>query len=659
MKRTATLGVLLMLCGSVLAFGAGTSATESEPAAEPMAASGEFNEAPMLAAMVAAGDLPPLPDRLPEEPAVLWPFAVDNPEIGKYGGTIQVFAVDNNPWGDLLEETERGSYIFRTNEDGEILPDLIRDYEVSADETVFTLHLRKGMKWSDGAPFVADDFVFMWKDMALNEEVKSWFNNDEPLERIVKVDDYTLRYEFKVPYPTFVLNAVSWRGGDWMRFAPKHYLEKWHIEYNEDANELAKSEGFENWWEAFNHHWQVAPSNDIEKPMVQPWVFEEFTSTYRTFVRNPYYYAVDRAGNQLPYIDRVVSSIVDPEVYNLKIMSGEADLAFMNTSFQNYPLYKENEEQGGYRVVLIPGMTGAAVAYHLNQNHSDPVQRELYQDVRFRRALSTAINRDEINESVYFGVATPRQATIPSAASYYKPEWGEDHPYAGYDPAAANRLLDEIGLTERDGDGFRKRSDGKTVQLIVGYSSGISGAEETVHELIKEYWEEIGLKVLLKPEEYAIYFERVQAGEHDVIGTAEGFEHEFKYFIVSPETIRFGPLWHQWLRANQSVQEGKTTLADYEGGTLPGEEPPQKIKDFYDLQARKYASRYRSPEYMALSEEIFDWYAEETVLIGTVGMVPTPLVAADNLGNVNVEVFWSAAGLYESGNYLSKFLFFK
>ena len=299
MTRSATFGVLVMLCGSVLAFGAGTTATESEPAAEPMAASGEFNEAPMLAAMVAAGDLPPLPDRLPEEPAVLWPFAVDNPEIGKYGGTIQVFAVDNNPWGDLLEETERGSYIFRTNEDGEILPDLIRDYEVSDDETVFTLHLRKGMKWSDGAPFVADDFVFMWKDMALNEEVKSWFNNDEPLERIVKVDDYTLRYEFKVPYPTFVLNAVSWRGGDWMRFAPKHYLEKWHIEYNEDANELAKSEGFENWWEAFNHHWQVAPSNDIDKPMVQPWIFEEFTSTYRTFVRNPYYYAVDRAGNQL------------------------------------------------------------------------------------------------------------------------------------------------------------------------------------------------------------------------------------------------------------------------------------------------------------------------------------------------------------------------
>ena len=180
-----------------------------------------------------------------------------------------------------------------------------------------------------------------------------------------------------------------------------------------------------------------------------------------------------------------------------------------------------------------------------------------------------------------------------------------------------------------------------------------------MHELVKEYWEELGLKVLLKPEEYAIYFERINAGEHDVIGSPEGFEHEFKYFIVSPETVRFGPMWHQWLEANQSVQDGRSTLSDFEGGQLPGEEPPQKIKDFYDLQVRKYASEYGSAEYLALSTEIFDWFAEELVLIGTVGMVPTPLVANRNLGNVNVEVFWSAAGLYESGNYLSKFLFFK
>ena len=230
MKRSALLGVLVMFCGSVLAFGAGATETEPEAAAQPMVASGKFNEAPMLAAMVAAGELPPLQDRLPEEPAVLWPFAVDNPEIGQYGGTIQVFALDNNPWGELLEETERGSYIFRTNEDAEIIPDLISDYEVSADEKIFTLHMRKG-------PTTLFDFVFMWKDMALHEEIKSWFNNDEPLDRIAKVDDYTLRYEFKVPYPTFLFNAVSWRGGDWMRFSPKHYLEKWHIEYNPDANE--------------------------------------------------------------------------------------------------------------------------------------------------------------------------------------------------------------------------------------------------------------------------------------------------------------------------------------------------------------------------------------------------------------------------------------
>ena len=390
-----------------------------------------------------------------------------------------------------------------------------------------------------------------------------------------------------------------------MRYTPSHYMKKWHIDHNPDANELAVEEGYENWAEAFNDHWNVNPSSDLDKPMLQHWIFEEFTSTYRTFVRNPYYFAVDRAGNQLPYIDRVVSTIVDPEVNQLRIISGEADIAFMNTSFANYPLYKENEDEGGYRVNLIPGMTGAIVSYYPNQNHPDPVQREIYSDVRFRRALSIAIDRDEINESVFFGVATPRQATIPSAAVYYKPEWGEAHPYAGYDPGVANRLLDEAGLTERDQDGFRKRSDGQTLQLIVQYNSSVSPDVVTVHELVKEFWEDVGVKVLLKPTAQSLRDELYQAGEYD-IGTGGQYEHEFKWYIVSPEAGYGYPQYNAYLQAELDIEQGNATLADYDGGVLPGWEPTEDARRYFDLQVIKYAAEFRSDEYLEALEEMFD-----------------------------------------------------
>jgi len=647
--------VLIALILSTSAWAAGTQDTTT---ATGTVAAGEYNESPMLTELVARGELPPVDERLPIEPAVLWPFAVDNPEIGKYGGTIQVFGPNNAPWCELCEETERGSYMTRTNDAGDILPDLIAGYTVSADEKIYTLHMREGMKWSNGDPFIPEDFIFHWKDMSLNEEVSSWFNDSEPLDRIEKTGEHTLRFVFKDPYPIFIFNTVSWRGGDWMRFTPSTYMKKWHIEHNPDANELAKEEGFDSWAEAFNSHWNVNPSTDLEKPMLQPWIFEEFTSTYRTFTRNPYYYAVDREANQLPYIDRIVSTIVDSEVLQLKIINGEAQIAFMNTTFGNYPLYKENEEAGGYQVNLIPGSTGAEVQYTPNQTHPDPVQREIYLDVRFRRALSSAINRDEINESVFFGIATPRQSTIPSAAVYYKPEWGEEHPYAKYDTRTANRLLDEVGLTDRDADGFRKRKDGQTMQLIIEYNSSVAPTHVTVHELVKEYWEDVGLRVLLKPTDQSLLSERAQAGLVD-IQTGGGIEHEFKWWIVSPEAGWWQPKYNPYLKAELLIAEGKAELSDYPDGVLPGWEPTAEGRVWFDFQVEKFASEWRSDEYMEISTKQWDHFAEGVHQIGTVGMVPTPYVADKNIGNVNNEVFWSSAGLYESGNYLSNFLFFK
>ena len=174
---------------------------------------------------------------------------------------------------------------------------------------------------------------------------------------------------------------------------------------------MAKEEGHETWQQAFTDHFFWKPSTDIDLPVVQGWRFTEITPTVRVFERNPYYHRVDTAGNQLPYIDHIVSTVVEKEVYNLKIIGGEADLAYGQTSLENYALYKENEEQGDYRVTLIPGLSAAASGVLLNQNHNEPWWAELYQELRFRRALSLAINREEINEQVFS--ASPPRARRP------------------------------------------------------------------------------------------------------------------------------------------------------------------------------------------------------------------------------------------------------
>ena len=592
-----------------------------------------YNEAPMLRVMVAAGELPPVEGRIGEEPLVLEPLE----EIGQYGGTINVFVTDVRPWQDLQESTERGGFLLRILPGLKIVGNLAKGYELSEDKKALTLYLRKGVKWSDGAPFTADDIIFTFEDMVWNEEVN--LSNRHPLvKRIVKVDDYTLRFEGDESLGRMPLDLGTWYGGDWNTFHPKHYLKKWHIRYNPEADELAKEEGFDNWWNAFYYHWYYSPQKDLNKPTMQPFFLTESTTTIKLHERNRYYWKVDTDGNQHPYIDKVVATIVDAEVYQLKIISGESDIAFAFTKFTNYPLYKENEESGNYRVVSIPGVSASEVALALNVNEPDLALRKIYQDVRFRQALSLAIDRDEINETCFFGLAVPRQGTVLPDTSYYKPEWGEEHPFARYDPDEANNLLDEMGLTERR-DGFRMGPDGKPLVLLVEYGTETS---VTPLELVREYWEDVGIKVQLKPEEMTLFHQRKRSVEHGVIAHWLGAATELGNYTSDAEPWNpldlgdhgYAQAWRQWLQAEQDVRLGQATLQDFEEGKLPGEEPPEEIKQLRDWVWERGKSEIGSQKYMELSEKIYDFHAENLYLIGTVGMAPQVVIAKKNMGNV-------------------------
>ena len=308
------------------------------------------------------------------------------------------------------------------------------------------------------------------------------------------------------------------------RIRPKHYLKNWHIDYNPDADKLSKEEGFDNWGQALAHHgnWNYVVDPDV--PTLRPWVLRQESATTRLYERNPFWYCVDTEGNQLPYIDRVQATLADGETYTLKVLSGEVTRAKF-PAFEDFTLYKQNEASGDYKVLVLTGLFGGMHTYHINQNHEEPVLAEVLRDLRFRRALSLAIDRDEMNETLYSGMGAPRQVTVNPDVSYYNPEWGEEHPYASYDPDQANRLLDEMGLTERDRDGFRKLPNGETINLtVVSYGIWIAPEGEELVKTVatsrrtcpglltalrsrrqhgfrggtKEYWGDVGIKSTLR-----------------------------------------------------------------------------------------------------------------------------------------------------------------
>ena len=621
----------VILCAALVApaflFGAGNR--EDEPTSTAAMERGKYGEAPMLAEMVAAGELPPVEERLPIDPAVVW-FAPGD-SVGKYGGTMNVIHTSQGAWNDLADETESGGYLVRMDPfTGEFHGSLAAGFDLADDFMSLTFYLREGTKWSDGHPMTADDIVFMYEAAHWNELVTTW-NWIPQIRRVVKIDDYTVRMEVDEPYPALLFKHTSPPGGGWNTFHPKHYLEKWHIEYNPDANELAEEEGFDSWAEAFNHHFFWAPLNDLDQPTHHPWKVTEVTTTGKSLERNPYYWKIDPEGNQLPYVDSIHGQIVDGETYQLKVIAGEADYAVLNTRFENYTLYQENAAAGDYRVVQIKGPMSATVMLNPNYFHEDPFTRETYRDVRFRRALSLAIDREEINDLVYFGVGTPAAATIVSSSPYFKEEWLTA--YAEHDLDRASAMLDQIGLTATDRDGFRTHPDGDAFLQILEYDAD---AILPVLELIKEYFQAVGLKTEIRFIEGV--YDRGQASLGDIYVRHTVRSGEFREWSDAAastewESHFFAYEWGIWMRAQEEIDRGEKTLADFADGMLPGEEPPDEIKANYQAKLRWALNDIGSPEYIDGFQELFDNHADKMYLIGTVAHIPHIGIFKNNVRN--------------------------
>ncbi len=613
-----------------------------------------YDEAPMLRTLVAAGELPPVAERLPEEPQVVTPVAELGQVIGVYGGTANVFhrrydGLSQDAW--YLGGSEA---ILRVAPDeSTIVPNVAKAFEFSPDGKTLTMYLRKGMKWSDGAPFSADDILFWWEDVMLNEEltpsVPGDFMPGGEVMGMEKVDDYTIRLQFAAPYPMIKLVLITWWGAD-MVAKPKHYLKDFHIKYNPEANELAKENGFDAWYQYFadrSNHFIAFPTR-VGLPVISAFTMLESETTYFLYERNPYYWKVDSAGNQLPYIDRMFSRAVsDLEVYYGRIISGESDYACAEgrmVNFVQYPLFKENEESGGYRTFLWQFTNQSFPTIMPNQTYEkDLVLRDIFRDVRFRRALSLAIDRDEMNEVIYFGKARPTQITALSSSKYFEPEWEQS--YAEYDPEEANRLLDEMGLKWDKEHEYRLMPDGKKLAWTweLGEQEALPAAE-----LIKEYWQAIGCDMTVKVVSLELYTVRVSANEIQMGSWGHDGASDFMIFLdpynllptVTHNGNAWAPLWGQW----------------YVSGGEKGEAPPadmqELIKDWETLKVT-----VDEEEDIRLGKKILAWVSENLPVIGTVGYFPTVLIVKDNLKNIPEEYLYGWDMLYTTPAHPELFFF--
>jgi len=582
-----------------------------------------FTDNPLFADDVAAGNLPPVEERLPEEPLVVQPYE----EIGVYGGQLR--SVSIAPESGTAETLSwRHVNLVRYLDDLQtIVPNVAKSWEWNDDYTELTFHLRKGHKWSDGAPFTADDIIFWYKDIHLNQElfpdnsgVPKYGGNEYVIE---KVDDLTVKYVFSVPAPGFLSYlAVAYT----QPFQPKHFFEQYHIDYNPDANAEAQAQGYDTWVELFRsfyHDWKDSYHRTGVPVLESHYLYEEDTE-HRLVRANPYYFKVDTAGQQLPYVNEQNEVFIsNKELINLKIIAGEVDLKGDALDLLSYPVYKENEEAGNYTVLLPPAGLGAGMHYVFNTTHKDPVLRELFNNPTFIKALSIAIDRDEINETVYLGLAEPIGGVPadPISNPFVTEEQAKYN--TEFDQAQANELLDGLGL-ERGSDGVRLRPDGKPLTILLEYAP--QGGPPLVHELVKGYWEAVGIKVELKEESTEAFRQRSLTNDLDLYNWKND-STTGPAMIASPSRFwpfqgglvrTTGTLWMDWIDSNGAQ----------------GEEPPDWAKQLIELSSQWSLEPPNSDRWMELGNQLTQIYIENMPDIGTVGGVPAPVIVHNRLGNI-------------------------
>jgi peptide/nickel transport system substrate-binding protein len=643
---------IALTAGSVVAVSCGSSqeAQESGGGAKPEGfdVSGtptKYREAPMLAERVKAGELPPVEERLPKEPHVVQPGELISTDFvpmvpGEYGGELRLG--QESPAGDPIifvgmDEAliwAPSGFEFAQGTKGNV----VKDWEANGRNTAFTFHMREGLRWSDGEPVTMEDVRFAFEDVLYNEEITPDFplylkgnaNSAAAPAKLEVVDDWTFRLVFDRPYGAFPaqLGIAEWRGYGGI-IKPKHYLEQFHKEYasaaqlREKAREAALPEGEDQWFNLFNAMqltewmWNATTEAGMGHPTLMPWILKQVDSSSFTYERNPYYFKVDPNGSQLPYMDGILSELVqDKQALTARTLTGEFDYLGERASVRQLSLINEKAERGEGKLSVPKGHTIPTTVF-LNMTYEDDNWREVVRDLRFRQALSLAINRQDIVDNFYLG----EFAKVPELSNPNE-----------HDVDKANQILDDMGLEQKDDEGFRLGPNGERFRIPIDVADHTENHIPTA-ELIAEYWNEVGIFTSVKQMDVTVFDERLADNQiwstliwvHQPVWGSGGFPDYL------PED-GWGPLWTEWF------------LSQGEGG----EEPPDEVKKLYDYHIELLTVDSGSEQNQAALDKILKSHRDNIWNFQVAEEPYYPTFFSNRLGNVPQGVKQDTYGIITS-----------
>jgi len=565
--------------------------------------------------------VPRIEQRVPAEPRIM---AYPGMLPGQYGGSLRLLMASNRDARQIYYNGYARLMVY--DQKLNIVPDILKSMEVQNGMRQFTLTLRKGHRWSDGHLFTAEDFRYWWEDMAHNPIIypgglppEMKVNGQAPTFEILS--QYKVRYTWPAPNPSFLPALAS--GLPLRIYRPAHYLKQFHAKYvaEEELQSLAEKHRQRDWRSLHFSRDRGKRYDNRDEPVLQPWKVITPKNTNRmVFERNPYFHRVDKNGFQLPYIDRIVVAISDRKLIPAKAAAGEADLQARYLGLNNYTFLKQKEERHHFDVHLWKTGTCAQFALYPNLNTRSDMWRTIMRDVRFRRALSLAVNRREINQVIYYGLGLEANNTILPESPLYKPEYGTK--WTQYDPVTANALLDEIGLKRGDND-WRILPNGDVFDLIIEHSSG--GLEtDDVLSLLRDQLAQIGIRVHDKTMQQDILRQRVSTGS-TIMSLSNGCDvgratASMPPYMLAP-TQQVQLQWPQW---GLFYESGKRS------GKAPDMPDVERLMQFY----KAWQSATNSSEKTIIWQSMLSTNADQVYTIGLISRVPQPILVNRRLRNV-------------------------
>ncbi|MEM9369886.1 MAG: ABC transporter substrate-binding protein [Pseudomonadota bacterium] len=583
----------------------------------------EMKETPDLVERVARGELPPIEERIPTEPLIA--ALEDRGRVaGDSGGMMRMFVSRAK---DVRYMAAYGyARLVGYAADYTLQPDILKAVSIEEQGKRIVLRLREGHRWSDGAPFTTEDFRYWWEDVATNKELSP---SGPPIEMLVQgslpevtvIDEVTISYQWHAPNPRF-LPALAQARPVYI-YRPAHVMKVYHAEYSDPA-ELKEmlGEKYRSWAELHNRKDNLYKFDNPKLPVLQPWYNTSKKNGQRYILkRNPFYHRIDRGGTQLPYVDEIELEVAAAGLIPLKASNGEANLQTRSLGFADAPVLKQNQDEFGFTTRLWRSGSASEVAIYPNLTYLDPVWRDLMRDVRFRRALSLGISRKAINKVLYFGLAAERAVAALEESPFFDEE--NATAWARFDVEEANRLLDEIGLSDRNAAGVRLLPDGRPIEITLETAGERREVADTL-ELVTATWAKLGIRLLVRPLDRDILRNRAFAGRSMMVAW-----YGWNNGIPTPDAAPFElapvdqsnftwPIWGQHYQTKGEL------------GTAPDVPEAERLLELF----QDWAMSYSRTEKEAAWREMLSIHADQVFVLGTVSRAPLPIVTSATLKNV-------------------------